>query len=63
MQYLCASIPPSRQVPTTKETISHPFALHEVYAACGHRQPFTRKVGGARVLQRRLAAALDAAEL
>ncbi|KAL4424801.1 hypothetical protein ABPG77_000841 [Micractinium sp. CCAP 211/92] len=33
------------QVPTTKETISHPFALHEVYAASSHRQPFTRKVG------------------
>jgi CCR4-NOT transcription complex subunit 6 len=32
-------------VPTTKETIAHPFALHEAYEVSGHRQPFTRKTG------------------
>ncbi|EFN59287.1 hypothetical protein CHLNCDRAFT_137627 [Chlorella variabilis] len=32
------------QVPTTKETIAHPFALHEAYESSGYRQPFTHKV-------------------
>lgn len=34
---------PVLQVPTTKESIAHPFALHEAYEAAGYRQPFTRK--------------------
>ncbi|PSC75824.1 molecular chaperone [Micractinium conductrix] len=33
------------QVPTTKESIAHPFALHEAYESTDYRQPFTRKVG------------------
>ena len=44
----CTCLLPSRlaalQVPTTKETIAHPFALHEAYESSGYRQPFTRKV-------------------
>ena len=34
------------QVPTTKESIAHPFALHEAYESTDYRQPFTRKVDG-----------------
>jgi hypothetical protein len=39
-------IPAAPQVPVTKETIAHPFALHEAYEAAGFRPPFTRKVPG-----------------
>lgn len=34
------------QIPTTKETIAHPFVLHEAYESTEHRQPFTHKVKG-----------------
>ncbi|KAI3433865.1 hypothetical protein D9Q98_003668 [Chlorella vulgaris] len=33
------------QVPTTKVSIAHPFALHEAYDAAGYHLPFTHKVG------------------
>lgn len=38
------------QVPVTSESVSHPYALHEVYEVARAVPPFTRKVsssGGA----------------
>jgi CCR4-NOT transcription complex subunit 6 len=37
--------PTPLQVPTTKVSIAHPFALHEAYDAAGYHLPFTHKVG------------------